>query len=89
MEMDEILSDEIFQAKLGKIKTDKSNAKATAGLKGGSGGTNPKANVDYWKAQGKMPTAQDIPDKTERLKVIRELMSASKNKGRKFYNDPK
>ena len=87
MGMDEILSDEIFQAKLEKIKTDKANVKAAAGFKGGSDGANPKANPDYWKGKKEYPTPEEVPDRAERAKIIKQMIKNSKNQGRKFYND--
>lgn len=87
MGMDEILSDEIFQAKLEKIKTDKSNAKAAGNLKGGSGGANPKADPNYWKGKKEYPTPEEVPDRAERAKIIKQMIKNSKTHGRKFYND--
>lgn len=85
--IDQLVEDDDFKIKLEKVRTQKSNERATSGVKGGSGGTQLKADPAYWKAKGQPPTPADIPDRKTRAKIIREMISTEKSGGKKFWND--
>lgn len=88
MPIDKLVDDEDFKIKLEKVRTQKSNELATSKVKGGgSGKPGAKEDAAYWKAKGVPPTPADIPDKSTRVKIIREMMASAKNGGKKFYND--
>lgn len=87
LDLDEILSDDIFQAKLKDLRDKKSIEQATASAGKGGGGTNQAKNTpEYWIAKGVPPTAEQVPDRKARATIARAMMSASKS-SKTFYND--
>lgn len=87
MAIDELVDDPDFQAKLAKVRTDRSNADAVSNLKGGGGKSEAKNSPDYWLAKGVPPTPDQIPDRKTRATIMRAFMNNAGNKGKKFYND--
>lgn len=88
MDIDEVLADEDFKAKLERQQTTRANVEATSGVRGtGSGQASAKNTPEYWQAKGTPPTPADVPDAVTRRKIVRSMMNASKGNGRmKFYN---
>lgn len=86
MELDEVLADDIFQAKLGKLRDDKANELATSNIKGGGETSQVKFSPEYWIAKGTPPTADQVPNRKTRATIARAMMAATKS-GKKFYND--
>lgn len=88
MNIDDIVFDEDFLAKLDKQRTNRSNIEATTDIKGNKGGdgSSAKHKAEYWMAKGTPPSPSDIPDKKVRTSIIREMMKSSKVT-KKFYND--
>lgn len=88
MDLEDVLTDEDFKAKLERQQTTRSNVQATSGVKGsGSNNSQAKNSAEYWIAKGVPPTAADVPDASARRKIARTFLQASKNGGKKFYND--
>jgi hypothetical protein len=85
--VDQLVDDEDFQAKLTKIRTQKSNELATSKIKGGASKSGAKEDSAYWKAKGTPPTPADIPDRKTRAGIIREMINSSKGGGKKYYNE--
>lgn len=87
MDVDDVLGDEDFQAKLERQRTNRANVEATSGVKGSGARGSAKESTEYWLAKGTPPTPADVPDNTTRRKIVREMLKASKGKKLKFYND--
>lgn len=88
MELDVLVDDEDFKAKLEKIRTTKANAKAinVEGGSGTSGGA--KNSVEYWSQKGELPTSKDVPDRKTRAAISRTMAERSRGGGGgKFYNE--
>ena len=86
---DAILSNPIFQLELTKLRTDKSNAVASSGIKGGSGTSDAKSAAAYWIGKNELPTPENYPgsDRKTRMKIINEMKKAAKTDGKTFYNE--
>lgn len=84
--IDEVVDDEDFKVKLDKVRTQKSNAIATAGVKSGTSGTQAKNTAEYWIAKGTPPTPSDVADRKTRSAIINKMMAQEKS-GSKFYNE--
>lgn len=76
-----------FKSELEDLRTTKANTNATANVRGGQGTSETKSTPEYWQAKGVPPTAQDIPDRKTRAKIVRSFMANSRTGGKKFYND--
>jgi len=89
VEIDQIVDDEDFVAKLDKLRTTKSIEAATSDVKGsGSGDGSAKNTPAYWIAKGTPPTADQVPDRKTRATIARAMMKeASGQGGKKFYNE--
>lgn len=87
VEMDEVLEDDYFLAKLEKLREQKANEVATTDIKGDKGEINAKNSVEYWKAKGHPPTPEDVPDAKTRRKIVRAMLPSSNPSGIKFYNE--
>lgn len=88
VDVDSLVDDEDFKAKLEKLRTTKSNAKATTveGANGSSGGV--KNSVEYWSQKGELPSSKDVPDRKLRAEISREMAKRSRyGSGGKFYNE--
>lgn len=88
MDIDALVDDEDFKAKLEKVRNTKANAKATnvEGGNGSSGGA--KNSIDYWSQKGDLPSSKDVPDRATRAKIHREMAQRSRGGGGgKFYNE--
>jgi len=86
-DLTEVLSNEIFQKELKQLRDDKANAVATTGVKGDGATSDAKSKVEYWNAQGRPPTPDDIPDRIVRTKIIQEMRKQASTGGKKFYNE--
>ena len=86
VDIDEVLADEDFKAKLGRQQTARANAEATSNIKGGGSDSNVKNTPEYWASKGVPPTREQVPDRKTRAKIARAMMSNVKS-GKKFYND--
>lgn len=84
--VDTLVDDEDFKIKLEKHRTAKANALATSNIRGDKGGSNAKDTPAYWIAKGTPPTADQVSDRKTRAKIVRAMMTDSKE-GKKFYND--
>lgn len=87
MDIDEVLGDEDFKAKLERQQTTRDNAIATSGIKGGTGTQSAKNNPEYWINKGTPPSRQDVPDKKTRVAIARAFMKNAETNGKTFYND--
>ena len=86
VDIDEVLADEDFKAKLGKQQSVRANTLATSGVRGGAGASGAKFTPEYWIAKGVPPTASDVPDRKARVIIARAMMASTKS-GKKFHND--
>ncbi len=86
MDIDDVLDDEDFKAKLEKLRTQKSNEAASSNIKGSGGTGSAKNSVEYWKAKGTPPTPDQVPDRATRQKIVRAMLPSGST-GSKFYND--
>lgn len=86
VDIDEVIGDEDFKAKLERQQGARANVEATSGVKGGSGSGQAKSDPAYWLAKGVPPTAADVPDRKARAKIVRSFMDSSRS-GKKFHND--
>lgn len=89
MDMDALIEDEDFQAKLTRQQTQRKNEEATSGVKGDkSGGTSgAKEEPGYWLAKGTPPSPEDVPDRKTRAKIMRAFMAEEKGTGKNpYYN---
>lgn len=88
MDIEDVLGDDDFKVKLEKQQTSRSNVLATSGKGGANHGTNVKNSAEYWLAQGRPPTAEEVPDLAARSEILGALMEASKKgDGSKFFQD--
>ena len=86
MDVDALVDDEDFKAKLDKLRVTKANEQATSNIKGGTGGSSEaKSTADYWLKRGEMPTEGAL-NRKELAKFAREKVKSEKP-GFKFYND--
>lgn len=86
MSIDELVDDDDFKVKLEKHRTNKSNLNATTNVKGDKSGSSAKNTPEYWTAKGTPPTAEQVPDRKERAKIVRAMMKDAKT-GKQFYNE--
>lgn len=86
VDIDEVLTDPDFQAKLQRQQDARANPIATSNIKGGAGTSQAKNTPEYWIAKGTPPSASDVPDRKTRVKIARAFMDSSKN-SKKFYSD--
>jgi len=84
--LDKLVDDEDFKVQLEKLRTSKSNAVATSGVRGGGGESDAKNKEGYWLSKGVPPTREQVPDRKTRAQIQRAFMAQSKN-SKKFYND--
>jgi len=91
MEMEEVITDDIFVAKLEKLRDNKANTLATEGIKDGGGGKgSAKDTPEYWIAKGTPPTVDQVPDRKVRAKIARAMMAEEKGiGGSPYYNSKK
>lgn len=88
MDIDEVLGDEDFKAKLERQQTSRSNAEATSNVRGGGSGTQSAKNTAaYWIAKGTPPSREDVPDRKTYTKIREALMKNASTNGKTFYND--
>ena len=88
MDIDEVLDDEDFKAKLERQQTSRSNAEATSNIKGGGGKTSDAKNSpEYWIKKGVPPSRTDVPDRKTRVGIVRAMMKNASSNGKVFYND--
>ena len=88
LDWDKLTTDEYFQMKLEKLRTEKANAVATDIGDGGSGQkSGAKSDPSYWAQKGTLPTPADIPDRKTRMKIINAIKEREDNSGGTFYNE--
>lgn len=88
MKMDEILSDDIFQAKLQSLRDNKAAQVATDSVKGGGEGSQGKSEVSYWLAKGMPPkNVEEVGGRANYAKIIRAFAEKAQTSGKTFYND--
>ena len=88
MDVDTLVDDEDFKAKLEKIRTTKANAKATAVEGGGGSSGGAKNTLEYWSQKGELPSQKDVPDRKTRADISRKLAQNSRGGGGgTFYNE--
>lgn len=87
VDVDEVVADEDFKVKLERQQTARANVAATAGVKGGGGGSDAKNTPEYWISKGAPPTAEQVPNRKVRATIVRAMMAGAKTSGKKFYND--
>lgn len=86
MELDELVDDDFFKAKLEALRNDKATVEATADVRGGSGKQEAKYTPEYWVAKGTPPSREDVPDRKTRAKIHKAMLADAKS-GKMFYND--
>lgn len=86
VDVDEVLADEDFKAKLERQQTARANTVATSNIRGGAGQSQAKNTPEYWIAKGIPPTRADVPDRKARAKIARAMMGSTKS-NKTFYND--
>ena len=86
MDIDEVLADEDFKAKLERQQTARANVEATSDVRGGGNVSKVKEKPEYWIAKGVPPTREDVPDRKTRAEIARSMMDKSKS-GKTFYNE--
>lgn len=87
MEMDEVIQDDIFQAKLEKLREEKKTDEAISNVKGGADTNSAKESFDYWDAKGRPPTPEEVPNAKSRRKIARQFIEKQKKGGVSFYNE--
>ena len=87
MDIEDLVDDPDFQAKLERQQSERSNRDATSNVKGNAGGSSPKNTAEYWMAKGQPPTPDQVPDRKTRAKITRDMMKQAKGGGKQFYND--
>ena len=88
VEIDQLIDDADFQAKLEKHRTNKANALASSNIKGSNASAVQAKNTpEYWIQKGEPPRPADVPDRKTRQAIISKMMSDSSTGGKKFYND--
>lgn len=87
MDIDKVVDDEDFQTQLGKLRDKKANTAATSDMKGSPGQSEAKNTTAYWKGKGTPPTADQVPDRKVRQKIVKELIAEGKGMGSNpYYN---
>lgn len=86
MDIESLVEDPDFQAKLQRQQTERSNIEATSNVKGDKGGTSAKDTPEYWIAKGVPPSRDEVPDRKTRAKIARAMLSSTKSTS-KFYNE--
>jgi hypothetical protein len=87
MPIDKLVDDEDFKQKLETLRTKKANELATSGIEGGGATKGVNEDPAYWIAKGTPPTREQVPNRKARAAIARAMVAASKNNGKKFYND--
>lgn len=86
MDLEDVLVDDDFKAKLDRQQTARDNIAATSNVKGGAGSNQAKNSPEYWIAKGIPPSASEVPDRKTRANIARAMMASAKS-SKKFYND--
>lgn len=86
MDVDAIVDDEDFSAKLDKLRTTKANAEATSHVAGGNSEASAKSTPEYWIAKGTPPTPDQVPNRKTRAAIVRAMMANGASSG-KFHNE--
>lgn len=86
MPVDQLVDDEDWKVKLDKLRTQKANETATSKVKGSGQTSNAKSTPEYWLAKGVYPTAEQVPNRKDRVKIAQAFITNEKE-GKKFYND--
>ena len=87
VEVDALVDDDDFKAKLEKHRTAKANSLATSNIRGSAGETQAKNTPEYWISKGAPPSRTDVPDRKTRATIVRAMMKNASTDGKKFYND--
>lgn len=86
-EMDELLMTKYFQSELQSLRDDKSNRAATEEVKGSGSAKNANTDPKHYEKLGRPPTAEEIPDKKERIAVMRKMFPSNQGNKLKFWNE--
>lgn len=87
VEVDALVDDDDFKAKLEKHRTAKANTLATSNIRGGAGTSKAKDSIEYWLNLGRTPKADEVSDIKFRAKVLRAFADKEKGVGQgHFYN---
>jgi len=86
VDIDEVIADEDFQAKLKRQQENRSNVEATSNVKGGTPNIGAKDTPEYWIAKGRPPTREEVPDRKLRAKIAKAMIGNS-GRGKTFYNE--
>ena len=91
MDVEEVLEDEDFKAKLEKQQTARTNVEATSNVRGSnSNQTSSKAKADYWIGKNTPPSDEYVATNKiprEELAKIMGHFVTNKGSNKKFYND--
>lgn len=87
LDLEDVLLDPDFKMKLERQQSERDNLNATSKVKGSGGQSQAKLTPEYWaQKKGGPPSAEELPDKVARRKIIRAMMSDN-TPSKKFYND--
>jgi len=86
-EIDMLIETKYFKSELEELRSRKATEKATSNVRGGRGETKASETPEYWIAKGVPPTAEQVPDKAARVKIVRAMMANASTGGKKFYNE--
>jgi hypothetical protein len=86
MPLDQLVDDEDFKEKLGKLRTEKANDLATSGVSGGPAAKGATQTPEFYISRGTPPTPAEVPDRKTRVAIVKAMTGASKNR-KTFYND--
>lgn len=87
MDIDDVLVDADFKAKLERQQTTRANTVATSGIKGSGGKSEAKNDPAYWVAKGTPPSPTEVTDRKVRAKIIKAFIAKNKGVGENpYYN---
>lgn len=88
MNIEEVLTDDDFKAKLERQQSSRANAEATStsNVRGVAASTTQKDKPEYWLAKGRPPTRDEVPDRKTRATIAKAFIDKAKT-GKTFYNE--
>ncbi len=84
--VDSLVDDEDFQAKLTKLRNQKSNEIATSKVKGSGAKGDIKNTPEFYISRGTPPSRDEVPDRKTRVAIAKAMIGHSK-KSKTFYNE--
>lgn len=87
VDVDDVLTDEDFKVKLERQQTKRTNELATSDVRGGQGPSQAKNSPEYWLKLGKYPSKEDLPNRKQRVAVLKAFQKKEGGDGTSFYNE--